>query len=688
MDYNSQYVKPTRIQDWRMRVVYILIAIVFAIFVFRLFDLMITNGESFLDRAEENRTRNISVPTSRGLIYDRNGFVLARNVASYNVIITPALLPTSEGGLQNIYRELSEVIEVPISMGTLDETTAKNFSPCVTPLGIQQIVEIGDTNSPYSPIQIKCNIDETTARVIVGKSADWPGVDVEVVSIRDYPTGELTSEVIGFLGPIPAVEQEYYESLGFIANRDKVGYAGVEWSLQEIMGGTNGQRVVEVDVAGKILRDLETPIDPVPGSSVKLTIDTRLQSAAKATLEGEMQFWNTYLNTTRSSNGAVVALNPKTGEVLALVSYPTFENNRMARVIPSYYYEQLTKDPHRPLFNHAVSAEHPPGSVFKMASAIGILNEGVISPTDTIDCPGKISVVQKFLANETGTTRDFVCWNREGHNGLDFYHGVAESCNVFFYKVTGGFEGEVPEGLGIWRLGEYARALGYGAPSGIELPGESSGLIPDPNWKRVNVGENWSSGDTYIAGVGQGYVLATVLQVAMSFSTLANDGVLMQPTLVYEVVDEQGNVIQPFEPRVKWDITKDPLIQVYDENNFPTGEYRTVEPWVIKMAKEGMRLVVTEGTAKDPLVGNTKMPSAGKTGTAEYCDNLAQEQNRCTFGNWPTHAWYAAYAPYNDPEILVVAFVYNGGEGAAVAGPVVRKILDAYHGIYYPDATP
>jgi penicillin-binding protein 2 len=657
------------------------IGIVFAIFVFRLYSLMIADGDRLLAQAHENRTRNISVPTSRGLIYDRNGYVLARNVSSYNVIITPAKLPTTDGGLQRIYRELSDLIDIPISLGTLDETTAKTFSPCITPLGISQIVTIGDTNSPYSPIQIKCNVDETTARVIAGKSEDWPGVEIEVVPIRDYPTGVLTAEIIGFLGPIPAVEKSYYESLGFVSNRDKVGYAGVEWSLQEMLGGTNGQRVVEVDVAGKILRDLQPPVESIPGNSVKLTIDTRLQAAAKATLEGEMRFWNTYLNTTRSSNGAVIALNPKTGEILALVSYPTYENNRMARIIPSYYYEQLTRDPHRPLFNHAVSAEHPPGSVFKMASAIGVLNEGVISLNDEINCPGKISVVQKFLANERGTIRDFVCWNREGHQDLDFLHGVSESCNVFFYKVTGGFENEVPQGLGIWRLGEYARALGYGAVSGIELPGESKGLIPDPNWKRVNVGENWSSGDTYIAGVGQGYVLSTVLQVAMSFSTLANDGALMQPTLVYEVIDAEGNVVQPFTPRQKWDITKDPMIRVYDENNFPTDEYITVEPWVVAKAKEAMRMVVVEGTAKDPLVGNTKMPSAGKTGTAEYCDNLAQEQNRCTFGNWPTHAWYAAYAPYTDPEILVVAFVYNGGEGAAVAGPVVRKVLDAYYGI-------
>lgn len=669
------------LNPWRIRVVYIIIAVVFLFFSIRLYQLMILEGTSYLAQAEENRKRLISIPTTRGIIYDRNGVVLAGNDASYNVTITPAQLPLTEGGLQYVYRELSELIDMPITSGELDEIAAKNFTPCQTTLGIAEIVTIGDTNAPYSPIQVKCNIDESIAYMISGKKDNWPGVDVEIVPIRDYPTGQLTSEVIGFLGPIPAVQQELYEAQGFVSNRDKVGYAGVEFSLQEILSGKNGERLIEVDVAGQTLRDLEPPVEPVPGNNVRLTIDVRLQSAAKATLIGEINFWNTYLNEIRSANGTVVALNPKTGEVLALVSYPTFENNRMARLIPAYYYEQLIRDPLRPLFNHAVSAEHPPGSVFKMSSAIGILNEGVVDLDDKIFDPGKITITQRFLENERGIEKDFVCHLRTGHGELNYFGGVANSCNVYFYKVTGGYPGEVDQGLGIWRLGEYARALGYGGLSGIELPGEANGLIPDPNWKRVNVGENWATGDTYIAGVGQGFVLATAMQVAMSFSTLANDGALMQPTLVREVLDANGNVIQPFEPKLKWDITKDPMIQVYDESFFPTGEKIVVQPWVIARAKEAMRLVVTEGTAKDPLVGNTMMPSAGKTGTAEYCDNLAQEKNRCIPGNWPTHAWYAAYAPYDDPEILVVAFVYNGGEGSAVAGPIVRKILDAYYGL-------
>ena len=221
------------------------------------------------------------------------------------------------------------------------------------------------------------------------KTSDWPGVKIEIEPIREYPTGSMTSEIIGFLGPIPATLEEEYREAGFVPNRDKVGYAGVESSLNDILAGTNGQRVVEVDVAGKEIRDLEPPIDPVPGNNVKLTIDTRLQAAAKAALIGEIEWWNLYFNTIRSSNGVAIAMNPKTGEVLAMVSYPTFENNRMAKFIPAYYYQQLSEDPLKPLFNHAISAEHPPGSVYKLATAVGVLNERVVSPTYSITCPGE-----------------------------------------------------------------------------------------------------------------------------------------------------------------------------------------------------------------------------------------------------------------------------------------------------------
>ena len=667
-----------RFEKWRIITFYIVIALVLGYYIIRLFTLQVIQGAEYTQKSLNNSTSRITLPSTRGMIYDRNGYILAKNVASYNVVITPAFLPLDTGAVQEIYRNLSELIDVPVSNGVINDETVRLFTPCLTDLGIEQIVVIGDSNWPYNPVRIKCNVDEKTALIIRGHKTDWPGVDVEVEPIRDYPTGDLTSEVIGFLGPIPAAFEQEYRDLGFLPGRDKVGYAGVEASMQTELAGKNGERLVELDVAGQEKRNLEEPVDPIPGQNIKLTIDSRLQLVAKTALKREIDFWNTFLAETKSQNGVVIAINPKTGEILAMVSYPTYENNRMARLIPGDYYEQLISDPFRPLFNHAISAEHPPGSVFNMASAIGALNEGVIDLNKQLVDPGKIVINQVYYANDPGTPREYVCWLETGHGMVNFIKGVAESCDVFFYKIGGGYQDEIPDGgLGIYRIGEYARALGYGQVLGIELPGEENGLIPDPRWKRLNVGENWSSGDTYIGTMGQGYVLATPLQVLVSIAALANDGKLMKPTIIKEFMDSDGKIIQPFKAEMIHDITVDPVITVYD-GTIPTTEKKTVQPWVIEKAKEGMREVVLTGTMAKEMASWQPNPSAGKTGTAEYCDDVARAKDLCVPGSWPAHAWYVGYAPYDDPEIAVVAFVYNGGEGSSVAGPIVMEVLKAY----------
>lgn len=681
----NRIISSRHFEPWRLMVFVVILSTVFAYFVITLLSLQILRGDDFLAQSEENRTTNISLPTDRGIIYDRNGYVLARNIPSFNVVITPAGLPADAGAVQEIFRQLSVLIDVPVSNGETTDENVRLFKPCETEFGLTEIVYIQDTNAPFKPVQVKCNVDSKTAMIVNEKQSDWQGVSIEVIGVRDYPTGTLTSEIIGFLGPIPASLEGYYREQGFVSGRDKVGYAGVEITLQDLLGGRNGQRTVEVDVAGKEIRDLKDPIDPIPGDNIKLTIDVRLQNAAKTALIGEIDFWNRYLNRIKSSNGVVAAINPKTGEILALVSYPTYENNRMARIIPGDYYEQLLNDPYRPLFNHAISAEHPPGSVYKMAQAIGALNERVITPEKELFDPGKITINQIFYENDPGTPRDFVCYEEYGHGYVNFLRGVALSCDVYFYKIGGGFKEENVSGLGIWRMKDYAQALGYGQLTGIELPGEETGLVPDPTWKRITVGENWSTGDTYIASMGQGYVLSTPLQVLVSFAVILNDGKYMQPTIVREIINPDGSVKKPFQPVLKWDITKDALINVYDENAIPTGEKKTVEPWVIDLNKVAMREVVVDGTATDTFQGMT-IATGGKTGTAEYCDNMAQEQNLCQPGSWPAHAWYVGYAPYDNPEIAVVAFVYNGGEGASVAGPIVRRVLEAYFELKAIDA--
>lgn len=691
--------------SWRLAILYVLIAGIFGFYAYRLFIYQIIDGNGYVAQADRNRTKEINIPTQRGIIYDRNDFVLAENMPSYNVVITPANLPGDVGTInpdtgevfaisatvQEVYRQLSELITMPVNQGKVDEETVKVFKPCDNNLGIIQIVAIADTNGPWQPMEIKCNIDARIARIISEKSSDWPGVGIEIEPVRDYPTGELTAAIIGFLGPIPASSVQFYTDKGFLARRDKIGYAGIENKLQLVLEGTNGKREVQIDVAGKELGDLTTQIDPIPGNNIRLTIDTRLQLAAQQALIGEINYLNTYAGKIKSTSGVVIAINPKTGEILAMVSYPSYENNRMARLIPAYYYNQLSLDPTNPLLNHAVSAEFPPGSVYKLATAIGALNEGVITPDKLLDDPGLITITEKYYANDPGKPRNFVCYLRTGHGMMDFLHGVAQSCDVYFYKIGGGYQNEVPNGgLGPWREAEYAKALGYGQVSGIQLPGEIDGLVPDPTWKRLTVGENWSTGDTYISTIGQGYVLATPMQVLESMAIVANNGILMQPTLVKEILSPDGKVIQPFKPVQVRDITKDPIIAAYNDQ-IPTGEMKTVQPWVINLLKQGLHMVVTEGTSSKIFAGdkyNLSTQSAGKTGTAEYCDNVAQDQHLCVPEAWPAHAWYIGYAPFDNPEIAVVAFVYNGGEGATIAAPIVRKVMDAYFELKSGTTTP
>jgi penicillin-binding protein 2 len=681
--------RPLHFQNWRYLIVYVLLGTVAVIFATRLFKLQILDGKKYNLQAESNRTENISVASSRGIIYDRNGIILAQNIASFNIIITPANLPDDDGDVQRIYRDLSILTGVPVSQGTVND--AKLLAPCVPGPGITQFVELGLSNAPYNPVDIQCNVDEKIAMVVREHAVDWPGVGVDIQPVRDYPTGSLTANIVGFLGPIPAALEQVYRAQNFLPNRDKVGYAGVELTLNDILIGKPGQRTVEVDVAGQVLRNLQPPEDPIPGSNVVLTIDTRLQQSAESILKRDIDYWNNVYNRYyRISSGVVIAMNPKTGEILAMAQYPTYENNRMARIIPSYYYNQLAKDPTHPLLNYAISTEYAPGSTFKLSTALGALNEGVVTPTTVIDAPAMIGLTNTFSPTDPGHVEFYYDWtytfygSTSGLGKIPFLECIARSSDVCFYKVGGGYPGEVDQGLGILRLQQYAQALGYNQPSGIELPGEASGLIPDPTWKRIYQGENWSTGDTYLAGVGQGYVVSTPLQVLMSASTIANDGRQMQPTIIHDIVDSAGNIVQPFNPRLRWDITTDPIIKDFICVNgecTATGAMKTVSPSAVQNLQAGMRLAATDpnGTLNhDFSFLNYPIAIAGKTGTAEFCDDVAMAKNQCTRGNWPAHGWTVAYAPYDNPEIAILAFMYNAGEGGRVVAPTVRDVMSAY----------
>lgn len=670
---------------WRLDLTYVVMFVVAIVFIIRLFNLQILQGEEFAARADENRFTSVTIPAPRGVIYDRNDSILVRNIPSFNIVITPASLPDSEAEIEQIYAYLSGLTGVPI------DQPGEQASRCFPGRGIRQLVEEGDSLAPYDAWPIACDVDESVARIVREAMVDMPGVGVEILPIRDYTTGSLSSAFIGYLGPISEINQDFYEALGFEAQRDKVGYAGIEGLYQDLLAGRNGQKLIEEDVAGQLLREVGTVEQPIPGNSVRLTIDTRLQAAAETALQKRMDFINQSKGPNASPIGVVIAMNPQTGEILALVSLPTYENNRMARFIPELYYQQLVDDVRgKPLIDHAISDRHPPGSTFKLVTALGALQEGVITPTRTLNDPGKITIENKYFPNDPGKARDFVCWNREGHGDVDFIHGIAFSCNVYFYKIGGGFVNEIPDGgLGIDRIGWYAHALGYGNQLGIDLPGEVEGLIPTPDWKRRTQGENWSTGDTYNATTGQGYVLTTPLQVLNAYATVANGGRVFWPHVVKEVLDGEGNIIETINPCVLWSVSDGIITPADDigqdcasipESVRPTYDVTpdlNIEPWVIELTQEGLALVVSEGTAED-YAQLEAISSAGKTGTGEFCDEVAREQNLCIPGNWPTHSWYVAYAPVENPEIAVVAFVYNGGEGAVTSGPIVRQVMEAY----------
>lgn len=664
MQNSTTGIAPERIWSF-----YVVIALALLGAAYQLVRLQITGFDAFAERALDNRQQRLTLPAPRGVVYDRNGVLLAQNVPAISVSITPALLPEDAGRLAELYARLSELTGVPISTPPLDagNATGNRIGDDSPSPGIQELVFLQETNAPYRPVVIAPDLSREKALVLGAELRSLPGVQLEVRALRDYPTGALTAHVVGYMGPITEDQSDYYVNLGFDPARDRIGYAGIENRMQDVMAGRNGYKEVEVDVAGRELRTLGEGQAPVPGQSVVLTIDVRLQAAAEAALANRMKIENQIAQADTNplrppqpvTNGVAIAINPQTGEVLAMVSLPTYDNAMFSRFIPAAYYQEMADHPYKPLFNNAISGEYPPGSVFKVAVAAGALQEGVVTADQVIFDPGEIIITNRYFPNDPGKTRRVVCYNRAGHGDVNFIRGIAVSCDVYFYALGGGYEagGVQDGGLGIDRLHNYATMLGFGQLTGIELPGERKGLMPTRDWKRLNIGENWSTGDTYIASIGQGYVLSTPLQVLMAYTPFINrDGYVRKPTLIREVRDGEGNVLRTASV----------------QNQSQTA----LTPYVIEQVSLGLRQVMIDGTGKKLAVEGINL--AGKSGTAEYCDNVAQAADRCQYGSWPAHAWMVAYAPYEKPEIAVVVFVYSGEEGSTVAGPVAQEIIDAY----------
>ncbi|MBN1221275.1 MAG: penicillin-binding protein 2 [Anaerolineae bacterium] len=653
------------------------VLLVFVVLATQLWNLQVVQGERYSKLADANRFRLIQVPASRGVMYDRTGELLVRNRPVYNVVIIPAYLPEDATAEAKIFARLSELLDLPITT-QVEPTLGYNngYFQAIThhqynrqlrrqivnprsrqfarkPLGLRDAANQNRVYAPFLSVTVATDVDPITVSKIEEARLNMPGVFIEVEPSREFLYGSLTSHLLGYTGSIPAEQFDQYDAKGYHLT-DEIGLAGLEGEYEDWLRGIKGLESIEVDVTGRKVRTVSQNIQARPGHNLRLTIDLGLQKAVTEALQEQM-------DEVGSKQGVAIALNPQTGEILAMVSLPAYDNNFFSRGITLRELSLLSEDPNNPLVNHAIAGLYPPGSTFKIIPAAGALQERTVYPDTTFFDEGILYLPNRFEPDNPDLAQPFYCWLRTGHGEVNMISGLAYSCDVYFYQVGGGYEPIEYEGLGLERMVRYAEMFGLGAPTGVDLPGELSGLVPNKRWKRLNYAETWLTGDTYNMTIGQGFVLVTPLQILNATAAIANGGTLYRPHLVKEILDAEDNVVEVYEPEVIRQLE--------------------VEPQFINLIQQGLRAVVEwpQGTAHEDF-DVPGVIASGKTGTAEFCDEYPQCLD--SDGRVKTsHAWFTAYAPSYNPEIATVVFIYGGGEGSTVAIPVTNKILRYYFDI-------
>lgn len=606
----------------RVGVLLTLTLVLFGVVAFRLWFLQILSGDAYVAVAADNRLREVRVEAPRGVIYDRNGKILVENRAGLTVGILPMAMWKPKQNPEEFAAEikrLAELLEVPEAELLAAYEKAKK--------------------DPYVTYPIKEDVpEETIVAYLKEHSDEFPGVQVEKAFVRRYPLKSLATHVLGYVGEISAAELEL-EQFATLRAGAHIGKDGVERTYDSYLRGTDGWRTVEVDAAGRPKRFLED-VPPTPGANLVLTIDSELQKAAEdAIVEGiqrahEQEFVN-------AAGGAVVALDPRNGEVRALASYPDYDPSLWVGGISKDKFNELTAAAaHQPLFNRALNGLYPAGSTFKPFVAAAALNAGLITPEGTFDCNGRFSIAGQ-------TWKD---WLKQGHGpGVDLIRAIKESCDVYFYNLGNLlYQQEGPV------LQDTVRRFGFGQKTGIDLPGETDKTrVPDKYWKREHgtsaEDKLWKPGDEINLAIGQGDLLVTPLQLAVGLAAVANGGTVWVPRLGLRITDASGNVVHQFEPEKRTDLG--------------------INQRILDVIGEGMSLVTSApgGTARAAFEG-FPIPVAGKTGTAEKKPD-------------DDYALFIAYAPADPtkvPEIVVVAVIEQGGHGSSVAAPVVRRVLEAY----------
>jgi penicillin-binding protein 2 len=592
------------------------IFIVFGIMTAQLAHMQLIDGETYAMRAETNRLRTVALAPSRGLIYDRNGVPLVANEASFAAAVVAADIPEERQ------------TDIAIVLQELLGTPATEIE--------QQIQARRDSNDPFTPLVIEENLPEATAFALRQRLADLPGVRVIIEPERRYLEPELMAHILGFVGPIDGEEYARLATAGYQMD-DRIGKAGIELSYEANLRGKPGVKSVEADASGREMRTIsQTAADP--GDSLVLSIDLELQREVTRILQESMG---------ASKNASAIVMDVNSGEILAMVSLPSYNTNVFGGDVDEAEIARLLNDPGKPLLNHAIAEMYAPGSTFKQITGLAALQEGVANANTLITSNGYIQVRNEFDASIVYTFRDW----RSDLGTMNFYRGLAMSSDVYFYYLAGGYsEGDdlLFQGLGADRLADWARRFGLGSPTGLDIPGESEGLVPDPEWKTAAIGDVWVIGDSYNFGIGQGYVAATPIQMVVTTAAVANGGTVLVPHLVHEVVDIDGNTVIPPRRTVKNELNADP---------------RNID-----ILHEAMRQAVADGSAFTAASENVTI--AGKTGTAEFGQQRPD-------GSYQEHGWFTGFAPYDNPEIAVVVF-HEQGNGAGTAAPAASKIFDYF----------
>jgi penicillin-binding protein 2 len=578
------------------------VILIFSLLASRLWYLQITKGQKYTEFSQGNRIRLVPEPALRGIIYDRNGVILAENRPAYQLQLVREDTPDFESTLEKV----SQTLNLPFAE-------------------LNDKIKANHDLAQFKPIVLVDDLEYEKAMYLETFQDDFPGVTIVVQPRRFYPYNNLAAHLIGYVGIVQEDWKELPEEKR--SSSQIVGHSGIELLENDYMIGLDGGRQAEVDHMGREIQVLGKPVASVPGENISLNLDIHLQKVATEAMSGE--------------SGAVIVMNPKTGEILAMASFPDFDPNLFSGGIDQKNWSSLLANPEHPLENKAIQGLYAPGSIFKVVTAYAGLDLGVITQQTESVCNGY------FFIKGRGTP--FKCWKEGGHGKVNLVNAIKGSCNVYFYN-TG-------VGVGVDAIHKYANLFGLGKITGVGLQTEKAGLIPSSKWKKSTFKEPWYMGETPSAAIGQGYITTTPMQVINMINIIANDGLWMPPSLFKE---QEG--LRPQQIPLK-------------------SEY-------LSLIREGMVAVVNSegGTAKK--VRFEEFTVAGKTATSQVISNKTletldeEEQARKKFQN---HAWFVAFGPAEDPEISVLALVEHGGGGSKTAAPVVRKILSYYiDNIYQP----